>query len=474
MKSFHLIGISGIGMSGLARLLHTQGHNVQGSSIQSNAETEKLEREGIKVCIGHHAKHIGPCITDVVYSSAVSRDNVERQEAQRRGLEVWHRSQALSHALKHHRVIAVTGSHGKTTVSSWIGFLLEKAEYDPLIIVGGVMCAYDTNVRMGHGAWAVVEVDESDNRFDSYSPHTVVVTNISPEHLESYDNSLETLQDSVASFVKRALRHGGQTIAGWQVRGFLSERVSDPLDIVYCGDPLCNIFAQNIRHTSSGLKFDVVFQDTGDVWENVTMILHGAHNVQNALSVISVGLSLDISKTSILQALKLFPGVERRLNTVHSCHDWVIWNDYAHHPLEVKASLQAIASQVQDNHCLVAILEPHRFTRLQQNMVQFAKNLSVADYVFILPVYAASEKPIVGVHAKTLVEHVQQYVSHSHVYETPPLDSAFYAWFLSKLSEEYRKKHVIFMGAGDILNHAADYFSEYINFQNTESKQITA
>ena len=448
--TIHLIGIGGIGMSGIAEILHSMGHTVQGSDMSDNANVQRLRDKGVKVFVEHQPSNVdGASI--VVPSSAVQSDNPEVVAARKQGIPVIPRSEMLAELMRFKPAVAIAGTHGKTTTTSLVATLLSAGDLDPTIINGGILNALKTNARVGDGNWMVVEADESDGTFVKVPSTIAVVTNIEPEHLDYY-GSFEALKQAFEQFVKQIPFYGFSVLCydHPEVRALLP-RITERRFITYGfhEDAMCQ--ATNIQYGKDGTSFDVLFDDGTEslTMKDILLPMHGDHNISNALAAITVALKLHVSEATIRTSLGSFEGVKRRFTRVGHYNGATIVDDYAHHPTEVTAVLKA-ARKATDKK-VVAVLQPHRFSRLKSLFEEFSTCMQEADHVLILPVHAAGEKHIMGMDHIALAKAV---ASHTKV----PVETVDNEQDLAKKLEPLcmDDTYVICMGAGSITKIAHD------------------
>ncbi len=406
--TIHFVGIGGIGMSGIAEVLHNLEYRVQGSDLAENANVKRLAGLGIKVHLGHHAENLGEAEV-VVISSAVRRDNPEVAAARARMIPVVRRAEMLAEIMRLKWAIAVGGTHGKTTTTSIIAALLDAAGYDPTVINGGIINAYGTNARLGAGDWVVVEADESDGTFVKLPATIAVVTNIDPEHLDFY-GSFQDLRDAFASFVENIPFYGFATLCidDPDVQALIAE-VSDRRIVTYGMSPQADIRAVNVESSARGARFDVEITDraTRDtrILAGMEFPMVGAHNVQNALAAIAIAQEMGIDDGVTRRALAGFAGVRRRFTKTGETGGITVIDDYGHHPVEIAAVLEAARSSTGRN--VIAVVQPHRYTRLRDLFEEFCACFNDADTVIVADVYAAGEAPIEGFDRDSLVAGLQ-------------------------------------------------------------------
>jgi UDP-N-acetylmuramate--alanine ligase len=442
----HFVGIGGIGMSGIAEVMHSLGYQVQGSDLAESANVLRLRELGISVLKGHHGDNLGDARVLVV-SSAVKPDNPEVVAARHAFIPVVRRAEMLAELMRFKWSIAVGGTHGKTTTTSLIAAMLDAASFDPTVINGGIINAYNTNARLGDGEWMVVEADESDGTFVKLPATVAVVTNIDPEHLDFYGD-FDAERDAFQTFVENIPFYGfaAMCVDHPEVQA-LCGRVSDRKVITYGLSPLADVRAEKIIFSDLGATFDVVItdraQDQSRRIRDVRLNMPGAHNVQNALSAFVVANEMGIDDDVARGALKDFGGVKRRFTVTGSGGGVTVIDDYAHHPVEVAAVLKAARDMGRER--VVAIVQPHRYTRLRDLFEDFCTCFNNADTVIVADVYTAGETPVDGFDRDALVEGLRR---HGHRHAVPLPSDAVLA---DVVAEHVRPGDlVICMGAGSI------------------------
>jgi UDP-N-acetylmuramate--alanine ligase len=400
----HFVGIGGIGMSGIAEVLHNLGYKVQGSDVADGSNTRRLAGLGITVMIGHKEVNLGAAEV-VVVSSAIKPDNPELVAARARRVPVVRRAEMLGELMRLKWAIAVAGTHGKTTTTSIIGALLETAQLDPTVINGGIINAYGTNTRLGASDWMVVEADESDGTFTRLPAAVAVVTNIDPEHLDHYGD-FAALQQAFESFVGNIPFYGFAVLCIDHpvVQGMIA-KLTERRIRTYGLSPQADIRAINIRPGSDGSQFDAVLADraTGRnrTIRNLFLPMFGDHNVQNSLAAIAVAGELGLSDAVVRLSLRGFKGVRRRFTKTGEWNGVAIIDDYGHHPVEISAVLKAARGIAAGK--VIAVVQPHRYTRLADLFDGFCTCFNDADTVLVADVYAAGEAPLTGIHRDALV-----------------------------------------------------------------------
>ena len=404
----HFVGIGGIGMSGIAEMLSNLGHSVQGSDISDNANVQRLRDKGIPVLIGHAADNLGEAEV-VVVSTAIRHDNPELKAARERNLPIVRRAEMLAELMRFRNSVAIGGTHGKTTTTSMVATLLDAGGLDPTVINGGIINAYGTNARMGEGEWMVVEADESDGTFLKLPADVAVVTNIDPEHLDFYE-TFDNVRDAFAQFVENVPFYGfGVMCLDHPEVQSLVSRIDDRRIVTYGENPQSDVRYTHHRMDGATSVFDISIRQrkTGEVIEipGLRLPMPGRHNVSNATAAIAVAHELGLSPEAIAKGLAAFGGVKRRFTHVGEWQGVNVFDDYAHHPVEIKAVLSAARDACPGR--VIAIAQPHRFTRLHSLYDDFAGCFNDADLVAIAPVFAAGEDPIDGVSSAELVSRMK-------------------------------------------------------------------
>lgn len=407
--TIHFVGIGGIGMSGIAEILHNLGYKVQGSDIAEGPNVVRLRDMGIPVAIGHAAENIATASV-IVVSTAVKSENPEVQAARAKLLPVVRRAEMLGELMRLKWSIAIGGTHGKTTTTSLIAALLEAAEMDPTVINGGIINAWGSNAKLGDGDWMVCEADESDGTFLKLPAAVAIVTNIDPEHLDHY-GSFDELRNAFDSFVENIPFYGfaALCIDHPEVQALIP-RVSDRRIVTYGFSPQADVRAENISNDREGNTFDVVISDrkTGEQRriDQLKLAMHGKHNIQNSLTTVVIANEMGLDDDVVRRALGGFRGVKRRFTQTGVVNDVTIIDDYGHHPVEISAVLDA-AREVTDSR-VVAVVQPHRYTRLRDLFEDFCSCFNAADAVIVADVFAAGEDPIEGVDKDAMVAGLQQ------------------------------------------------------------------
>jgi UDP-N-acetylmuramate--alanine ligase len=410
----HFVGIGGIGMSGIAEILHNLGYKVQGSDIAENANVKRLGALGIPVSIGHKTGNLGDAEV-VVISSAVKSDNPEVAAARERLIPLVRRAEMLGELMRLKWSIAVGGTHGKTTTTSMVAAVLDAAKLDPTVINGGIINAYGTNARLGDGDWMVVEADESDGTFVRLPSTIAVVTNMDPEHLDHY-GSFDSLRDAFDTFVGNIPFYGfaALCIDHPEVQAMIP-RLSDRKVVTYGLSPQAEIRATDIELNGIGARFDVIItgRDGGfQEMKDMRLPMLGAHNVVNSLAAVAVGRELGIADSVIRRGLADFGGVKRRFTKTGEVNGVTIIDDYGHHPVEISAVLDAARTAGEGK--VIAVVQPHRYSRLKELFEEFCTCFNDADTVIVSDVYAAGEAPIEGIDRDALIAGLKAR-GHRHV-----------------------------------------------------------
>ena len=449
----HFTGIGGIGMSGIAEILHELGYQVQGSDLSENANVARLRSRGIKVETPQRTDNLKD-VSIVVISTAIKDDNIELIEARRQFLPVVHRSEMLGELMRLRWSVAVAGTHGKTTTTSLVATLFDSARLDPTVVNGGIISSWGSNARLGAGDWMVVEADESDGSFSRLKPTVAIVTNIDPEHLDHH-GSFENLEQAFANFISSIPFYGFATLCiDHPAVQRLLPTISDRRVITYGLSTNADIRAANLRHENDRMIFDVLISDrlgmnTSRI-EDVIFPMLGEHNVQNCLAALSVCLEMGLDIDLIRSGLAQFKGVGRRFDIKGEAGGITVIDDYGHHPVEIKAALDAGRMYCGENK-LIAVVQPHRYSRLRDLFSDFCACFNEADHVIVADVYAAGEAPLEGFEKDQLAEGLRAYGHRSaHVLDAPE--------DLAKTILPYAESGdlVMCLGAGSITQWAAD------------------
>ncbi len=446
----HFVGIGGIGMSGIAEVMMNLGYRVQGSDVAEGSVVQGLRIKGIPVAIGHRADNLGDAAV-VVVSTAITRSNPEVEAALERRVPVVRRAEMLAELMRLKSTVAVAGTHGKTTTTSMVAALLDAGGVDPTVINGGIINSYGSNARLGASDWMVVEADESDGSFLRLDGTVAVVTNIDPEHLDHY-GSFDAVKDAFVQFVENVPFYGAALLCldHPEVQGILP-RLRDRRVVTYGFSAQADVRGVNVVPVAGGNRFEcLVRARDGSVRsiEGIELPMPGRHNVQNALAAIGVALELGIDDTTIQNGFAKFGGVKRRFTKVGEVSGATVIDDYGHHPVEIRAVLAAAREGLGGR--VIAVVQPHRYSRLGALMEEFQTAFNDADRVLVAPVYAAGEQPVAGVDADALVDGLKR---RGHRFAATVADADALAVELAGTIEA--GDMVVCLGAGDITKWAA-------------------
>ncbi len=448
--TIHFVGIGGIGMSGIAEVMHNLGYKVQGSDVAEGYVIEGLRKRGIPVAIGHSADNLGDAAV-VVTSTAIRRENPEVAAAYANRVPVVRRAEMLAELMRLKSTVAVAGTHGKTTTTSMIAAMLDAGGVDPTVINGGIINSYGSNARLGASDWMVVEADESDGSFLRLDGTIAVVTNIDPEHLDHYGN-FDRVKDAFVEFIENVPFYGAAILCldHPEVQALLP-RVRDRRIVTYGFSAQADVRGVNVVPGAGGNRFEVIIRHrdgTTRSIEDIALPMAGRHNVQNALAAIAVAIELGLDDATIQKGFAAFGGVKRRFTKVGETGGVTIIDDYGHHPVEIRAVLSAAREGAAGR--VIAVVQPHRFSRLGGLMDEFAQAFNDADRVLVAPVYAAGETPIDGVNAEALVERLK---ARGHRAAATVESADALAALLA--DEAIVGDLVVCLGAGDITKWAA-------------------
>jgi UDP-N-acetylmuramate--alanine ligase len=443
-RIIHFVGIGGIGMSGIAEVLHNLGYEVTGSDVKESDTTNRLNSLGIKVGIGHRAENVDDAHV-VVISSAVSKDNAEVVEAKRKSIPVIPRAEMLAELARMKYGILVAGAHGKTTTTSLIATVIASSGLDPTVVIGGKLRATGSNARLGQGDFLVAEADESDGSFLRLSPTIAVVTNIDREHMDFF-KTMDSLRDAFLSFINKVPFYGVSIICieNEELRKLLP--YVHRRYITYGLSPDADAYAADIKKGFMTVSFDVVYK--GENLGNFSLPVPGVHNILNSLAAIVVARELKIEADVIKEALKKFSGIQRRFELKGEEKGIKVFDDYGHHPTEIKATLKAakdglLARQAAGR--LFVIFQPHRYTRTKDLMDEFTSCFSEADILCLTDIYSAGEKPIDGVDSNALLERIKK-TGHKDAAYFPDREK-----LMDNLLVRLKNGDVVFtLGAGDV------------------------
>ncbi len=447
-RIIHFVGIGGIGMSGIAELLHNLGYEVTGSDLNESLTTKRLRTLGIKIYIGHDRKNVDNAHV-LVISSAVKTDNVEVLEARKRSIPVIPRAEMLAELARLKYSVLVAGAHGKTTTTSLISTLLTEGNFDPTVVIGGRLKATGKNAVLGKGEFLVAEADESDGSFLKLSPTIGVVTNIDREHMDFFKN-MDSLKNAFLEFINKVPFYGAAIVC------IENQHIKELLPFIhrkymtYGFSEEAELRAENIKKGFMSVIFDVFHKDK--YLGEFKMRLPGIHNVLNGLAAIGCGIILQMDTEIIKNSLENFSGIQRRLELKGEQNGIMIYDDYGHHPAEIKATLRAIKEGVFENlpsnkksGSLFVLFQPHRYSRTNDLMEEFATSFNDADKLFVLDIYPAGEKPVEGINSQILVERIKDKGKNEVFY----LQSKQKA--VEQISSELREGDVLLtLGAGDV------------------------
>ncbi len=448
--TIHFVGIGGC-MSGIAEVMHNLGYTVQGSDIAEGYVVEGLRARGIKVMIGHAAENLGDAAV-VVTSTAVKRSNPEVVAALEHRVPVVRRAEMLAELMRLKRTVAVAGTHGKTTTTSMVAALLDAGGVDPTVINGGIINSYGSNARLGASDWMVVEADESDGSFLRLDGTIAVVTNIDPEHLDHY-GSFDAVKEAFVEFIENVPFYGCAVLCidHPEVQAVIP-RVRDRRVVTYGFSAQADVRGENVTPYPGGNKFDVMIRQRDGSQRRIAAIdlpMPGRHNVQNALAAVAVASEMGCADEVIQTGFAKFHGVKRRFTKVGEVNGASVIDDYGHHPVEIRAVLAAAREGVQTGR-VIAVVQPHRFTRLRDHLEDFESAFNDADMVFAAPVYAAGEQPIEGISSDTMVKGMKARGHRSAQVVAGPDELA------QALAEVVEPGDmVVCLGAGDITKWAA-------------------
>ncbi len=449
--TIHFVGIGGIGMSGIAEVMANLGYKVQGSDIAEGYVVEGLRKRGIKVMIGHAAENLGDAAV-VVTSTAVKRDNPEVVAALEHRVPVVRRAEMLAELMRLKRTVAVAGTHGKTTTTSLVAALLDAGGVDPTVINGGIINSYGSNARLGESEWMVVEADESDGSFLRLDGTIAIVTNIDPEHLEHY-GTFDAIKDAFVEFIENVPFYGCAVLCidHPEVQAVIP-KVRDRRVVTYGFSAQADVRGENVTPFPGGNRFDAVIRQRDGALrriEGIELPMPGRHNVQNALAAIGVAVEMGVADDVIRTGFAKFGGVKRRFTKVGEVDGATVIDDYGHHPVEIRAVLAAAREGVGTGR-VIAVVQPHRFTRLRDHLDDFSAAFNDADVVYAAPVYAAGEAPIEGVDSAAMVAGMKAR-GHRNAQTVANVDALADALAATVQPGDM----IVCLGAGDITKWAA-------------------
>ena len=462
----HFVGIGGIGMSGIAEVMHNLGYQVQGSDIAQNANVDRLRALGMKIEVGHKGENLGEARV-IVISSAVKADNPEVIAARKAMLPVVRRAEMLAELMRLKWSVAIGGTHGKTTTTSLVASVLEAASLDPTVINGGIINAYGTNARLGTGDWMVVEADESDGTFTRLPATIAVVTNIDPEHLDFY-GEFAKVKAAFRTFVESIPFYGfGVLCVDHPEVQSLLPQLTDRKIITYGLSPLAQVRGLNVVLDTNGVSFDAAIADrvTGGerLIKGIRLTMFGQHNVLNALAAVSVAAEMGIEDDVIRAGLGSFKGVKRRFTKTGEAGGITVIDDYGHHPVEIAAVLKAARQATKGR--VVAVVQPHRYTRLQSLFSEFCQCFNDADHVVVADVYPAGEAPIEGINRDGLINGLH---AHGHPAVTALMSPKHLAAVIVDIAKA--GDIVVCLGAGNITAWAHALPADLAAIQKTGGK----
>lgn len=454
----HFVGIGGIGMSGIAEILHALGYEVQGSDVSESYVTDRLKTIGIKVSLPHEAKNVENCSL-VVKSTAIKNDNPEIIRAIELGIPIIKRSEMLAEIMRFKHSIAISGTHGKTTTTSLVAHLLDMAGLDPTVINGGIINHKKTNAYVGSGPYLVAEADESDGTFIKVPSYVSVITNIDPEHLDYY-HTFEAAIAAYRTFITSIPFYGFSVLCyDHPIVRELGKSIKERRVISYGISSVgVDLKATNIKIDMNGSVFDVEISECyakakglkNKVIKGVKLSLKGEHNIANALSAIAIGIELGISQDVIINAFSNFEGVKRRFTKTGEVSGVTIIDDYAHHPVEIIATLKTAKEVVREQgNKVIAVMQPHRYSRLSELMDEFSASFEYADELIISDVYGAGEEPISGVTSKELIKRIKANTKRDAIHLRDRKELPGIINNLAKSGDI-----VVLLGAGDITKWA--------------------
>ncbi|MDC9701489.1 MAG: UDP-N-acetylmuramate--L-alanine ligase [Alphaproteobacteria bacterium] len=446
----HFVGIGGIGMSGIAEILSDLGYSVQGSDLKENANVARLRKKGVLVFVGHDSSNLGEAVL-VIVSSAVKLDNPELISASARHIPIIKRAAMLAELMRFKNSIAVSGTHGKTTTTSMAATLLDGGGFDPTVVNGGIINSYGTNARLGSGEWIVVEADESDGSFIKLPVGIAIVTNINREHLDHYGH-FDNLRSAFRVFLENIPFYGLAVLCldDPEVR-YLSATIKNCRVLTYGEAPDSDVRLLNVRPDETGTCFDLIFHNHSgnkkEVFHDLRLSMPGRHNTLNAVAAVIVARDLGVKPDEIQSALAGFQGVKRRFTFTGSSRGISVFDDYAHHPAEISVVLKT-AREICPGR-VIAVFQPHRYTRLSYLFDEFCTCFKDADIVIIADIFASGEMPIEGINRDVLVDRIQA-IGHPHVIALERREHLHRLIASLCRAEDF----VVCLGAGDITQWA--------------------
>ncbi|MBU0709088.1 MAG: UDP-N-acetylmuramate--L-alanine ligase [Candidatus Omnitrophica bacterium] len=439
-KHYYLIGIGGIGMSGIAKLLLHNGDRVSGSDIRENLVTKELKNQGARIYTGHSPENLKD-VDYVIYSSAIKEHNPEIAETKKRGIPILKRAQALARLMEDKTVISIAGSHGKTTITSLISYLLIQADLFPTVAIGGILRNIDASACLGKGKFFVAEADESDGSFLYFKPKYSIITNIDYEHLDYYQ-TFEKEMDAFKEFIEKTENEGCVFYCEDDKNLKKLLKAYKKRQLSFGMKESAQFYPKNIEVKGLTSEFDCFFKDTSI--GRFHLALGGMHNISNALSAIALGVELGIETEFIKKTLANYRGARRRLEVKLNRNDLLVIDDYAHHPTEIKATLEALKGLKKKR--IIAVFQPHRYSRTKLLLDQFAKSFDLAGYIITTDIYPAGELPIEGINGMKLHYKIKENAQDKDI-EFLPIDE-----IVGRILEIIKPGDlVVTLGAGDII-----------------------
>ena len=444
----HFVGIGGIGMSGLALIMKGMGFKIQGSDISLNKNIDRLKKKKIKIIIGHQKKNIEKA-TIIVISSAIKKNNPEIISAKKKLLPIYKRGDMLGHIASLTKNIVIAGSHGKTTTTSLVASIFSKTKLDPTIINGGVLNSFNNSARLGKSNWSILEADESDGSFINVPPTYSIITNIDREHMDYY-KSIENLKKLFLDFIKKVPSFGKTFICiDDKINNEIIKKIENKNFYTYGKNIKSQFNIKNIKYSKYSSEFNLDIRLPGKkkiIIKNIKIPLLGLHNIRNATAAVAVAITIGISKDIVKEGLKEFKGVQRRFNKIFTYRESEFYDDYAHHPTEIKELLNGVKEAYKKEE-IVSVFQPHRISRLKDLRKEFSLSFKKSDSVILCPVYTAGEKIKLGFNYKNFAKEI---IKNSKVKVFLVEDQKQFTQFIKQ--HIYGKKIVIGMGAGSISN----------------------
>ena len=447
-ETIHFIGIGGIGMSGLSLIMKRKGFKVQGSDITSNKNIERLKKNRIKIYLSQKKNNLKNA-TIIVISSAIKKNNAELIEAKKKNLPIINRGKMLAHIVSLMKNIVIVGSHGKTTTTSLVASIFQKTKLDPTIINGGVINSINSSAKLGQSDWSILEADESDGSFIHIPPTYSIITNIDREHMDFY-NSIEDLKNYFIEFIKKTPSFGKSFIClDDDINSQIIKKLKNKNFYTYGVNPKSNFLIRNVKQTVKYSEFDLLINlpnKKKSIIKKLRIPLLGIHNIRNSVAATAVALTVGISPADIKKGLSNFKGVERRFNKIFTHNKIDFFDDYAHHPTEIKFVLDGV-NKVYKDYEKICVFQPHRISRLKDLRREFSYAFKYADMVILCPVYSAGEKMKLGFN---YLNFAREIIKNSKVKLFLVNNNYQLAQFIKK--NLYGKKIIIGMGAGSISN----------------------